>query len=261
TVHDLGYRYFPGAHRVVDRRYLDVSTRWNAAAARWVLADSEATKQDLIKFYRSPPDKIKVVYPGLDAEWAEASASADQIESVRSRYGIAGDYILAVGTIHPRKNYVRLVEAVSALPADCRLVIAGQRGWLYESLFESIRRLNLDRRVTLLDYVASADLAALYAGARLMVMPSLYEGFGFPVLEAQASGIPVACSNTSSLPEVAGDAALFFDPTSVSSIREAVDRLWRDDERRNNLIARGRVNIKRFVWPRAAQQILALLSA
>ncbi len=261
TVHDLGYLHFPQAHRAPARMYLDLSTRWNVRAARRVVADSNATREDLIRFYGVPSDKIHVVYPAINTHRIHRVSDADEIARVRARHGIAEAYLIAVGVLQPRKNLFRLIEAFSKLGDEYQLVIVGRKGWLYESIFAKVEELQLLPRVKFLDYVPLDDLLALYSGARLCVYPSLYEGFGFPVLEAQACGAPVACSNTSSLPEVGGDAVEYFDPSDVQAIRDTLARLLRDPARREDLVRRGHLNLQRFSWTRAAKAVLEIITA
>ena len=259
TVHDLGYRHFPQAHRLLDRLYLDLSTRWNVRAATRVLADSEATKADLIREYRTPPGKITVVYPGRDESLRRVDDPA-LLAAVKTRYALGGDYILYLGTLHPRKNLLRLVESfarlASQLPArNVQLVIAGKKGWLYDEIFERVKALGLSGRVVFTGYVAGADLPALLSGARLLAFPSLYEGFGFPVLEAMSCGLPVVCSDTSSLPEVAGDAALLVDPLDTEALAAAMISLLGDESLRAGLVERGYRQAQRFSWQRAAREV------
>jgi glycosyltransferase involved in cell wall biosynthesis len=195
TVHDLGYLYFPEAHPWGQRWYLDLSTRWNARFAAHVLADSEATKADLVARYATPPEKITVAFPGRDESLAPVDDPA-AIGAVKARYGIAGSYFLYLGTLQPRKNLARLIAAFAGMPPETVLVLAGRRGWLYEDLFAQARRLGLEGRVLFPGYVREEDKAALLSGALVFVFPSLYEGFGLPVLEAQACGCPVITSAT-----------------------------------------------------------------
>jgi len=262
TVHDLGFRYFPQAHRPLDRWYLEWSTHYHARAAAHLLADSEATKQDLMEAYGVPPRRIAVVYPGRD-ESLQPVTDPSAIKRVKSRYGISGDYILHIGTLHPRKNVLRLVEAFALLrkdlgpwASDWKLVLAGRKGWLYEPLFRCVAGLGLEGKVVFTGYIPQADLAPLLSGAHCFAFPSLYEGFGFPVLEAMACGTPVICSDTSSLPEVAGDAALRVDPQDTEAWAEALRQLLTDAELRQALIQRGYHQAQRFSWAHAAQQVL-----
>jgi glycosyltransferase involved in cell wall biosynthesis len=260
TVHDLGYLFFPQAHPPRQRWYLDWSTRHSARTARVVIADSEATRRDLVARYGVPSSKVVVAYPGPDPELA-AVTDLDAIAAVKHRYDIEGDYLLHIGTLQPRKNLSRLVQALASLAVPIKLVLAGKRGWLYDDLFRQVRRLGLEGRVLFPGYVDDADKAALLSGSLACVFPSLYEGFGFPALEAQACDTPLVCANTSSLPEVAGDAALFVDPTDVDDLVQAMTRLLADAALRADLIARGRRNRERFSWRTCAETVLAALQA
>ncbi len=263
TVHDLGYLHYPEAHRLADRRYLDWSTRWNARQATLVLADSQATKDDLVRAYGVDPDRVRVIYLGRDEALAPVR-DPEIVSAVREHYGIGGRYLLYVGTLQPRKNLARTIEAFARIvgrPAltNVQLVLAGKRGWLYEDLFARVERLGLAGRVRFPGYVAEEDLPALLSAALAFVFPSLYEGFGIPVLEAGACEVPVITSNTSSLPEVAGDAALLVDPHDVDAIADAMYRLITDPDLRGELIRRGRENVKRFSWEKCARETLAVL--
>ena len=264
TVHDLGYLYFPRAHPWHQRLYLDLSTRWNARAAAHLLADSQATKADLVARYSTPPEKITVAYPGRDERLAPVRDPA-LVEAVKTRYGITGDYFLYLGTLQPRKNLLRLVAAFAHLITQSphlqisKLILAGKRGWLYDDLFAQVHRLGLEGRVLFPGYVPDEDKAALLSGALAFVFPSLYEGFGLPVLEAQACGCPVITSITSSLPEVAGDAALLVDPGDTSAIAAAMQQVATDPTLRENLIERGFANVRRFSWTACAQSVLGVI--
>jgi glycosyltransferase involved in cell wall biosynthesis len=267
TVHDLGYLYYPGAHPLLDRLYLDLSTRYNARAARRVIAVSQATKDDLVEHYGIGPDKITVVYSGCDETMRPVEDEAT-IEEVKARYGIRGDYVLYVGTLQPRKNLGRLLEAYAMVRKQANdhrkgetphLVIAGRKGWLYDQIFQHIVRLGLETEVLFPGYVPQDDLPALLSGARLFVFLSLYEGFGLPVLEAMACGTPVLCSNVSSLPEVAGEAALLVDPLDIESMAEAMNRLLQDEGLRTQLVERGYRQVRQFSWDRCARETLAVL--
>jgi len=257
TVHDLGFRRFPRAHRPLDRRYLEWSTRYHARAAAHLLADSQATRRDLMEAYGVPSERITVVYPGRD-ESLRRVEDLPTIERIKECYGIEGDYVLHLGTLHPRKNLRRLVEAFALLGRDAgwKLVLAGRKGWLYEPLFRRVAALGLEDRVRFIGYVPQCDLAPLLSGAHCLAFPSLYEGFGLPVLEAMACGTPVICSNTSSLPEVAGDAALLVAPEDTQAWAEGLYRLLTDAELRRSLARRGRRRARAFSWDRAARQVL-----
>jgi glycosyltransferase involved in cell wall biosynthesis len=265
TVHDLGFIYYPEAHRGADRRYLAWSTAWNVRRSTAVLADSRATRADLVKAYGVAESKVHVVYLGRDDSLVPVRDSLT-LERVRVRYGIGQRYLLCVGTLQPRKNLGRVVEGFARLASapgmcDVQLVLAGKRGWLYEDLVAQTGREGLEGRVLFPGYVDDADLPALYGSALGYIFPSLYEGFGLPVLEAQACGAPVMTSNNSSLPEVAGDAALLVDPNDVDAIAEAMLRLATDETLRAELIERGFQNVKRFSWEKCARETLDVLES
>lgn len=254
TVHDLGYLRFPGSHPLIDRLYLDWSTRHSARAARCVIAVSQATADDLIELNGVPRQKIRVVHSGVD--------EAMEAVPLPERFAIPGPYILHVGSLHPRKNLARLVEAFALVKdtlGDLRLVLAGRPGWGYDRLLERIDELGLAGRVILPGYVSDEERSVLYRGARVYAFPSLYEGFGFPVLEAMAYGVPVVCSNTSSLPELVGDAALTVDPLDVQGLAEAVKRLLVDETLRRDLVQRGFRRVELFSWETCARSTLNVL--
>jgi glycosyltransferase involved in cell wall biosynthesis len=266
TVHDLGHHYYPDAHMPRQRAYLEWSTRYHVRqAARGrahLLVDSQATEEDLVRIYGADPTRITVVHLGVDPACAPVRDPA-ALADARRKYGIPGPYLLYVGTLHPRKNLVRLIEAFAQIlgssDPDLYLVLAGKKGWLYGEIMGRIRALGLEQRVILPGFVEEKDLPALYSGARLFVMPSLYEGFCMPVLEAMACGAPVACSNVSSLPEVVGDAARLFVPHDVNRIAEAVAHVLDDRALRAELVARGFARARLFTWERCARQVLAVL--
>jgi glycosyltransferase involved in cell wall biosynthesis len=264
TVHDLGFLHYPEAHPPAQRAYLRWSTGFSARGATRVLADSQATARDLAAHYRIPPDKISVVYPGRDEALVRVDDPA-RLAAVRAKYDLPQAYLLHVGTLQPRKNLMRLVDAFNKLLDNSKLeiglVLAGRKGWLYEPIFQRVEALGLAGRVRFVDYVEAEDMAALYSGARAFVFPSLYEGFGFPVLEAMACGTPVICSNTSSLPEVAGEAALLVNPAEVGELAGAMRRVLSDDALRADLVRRGFEQAGKFSWERAARETLAVLEA
>ncbi len=261
TVHDLGYHHYPGAHTPGQRRYLAASTRYHVKTAAQIIADSRATRDDLVRIYGADPARITVVHLGVAPD-LRPLRDAGKIAAVKAKYGIDRDYILYIGTLHPRKNLVRLIEAFGKSASDSpgkQLVLGGKKGWLYHDIWERVRTLGLQKRVILTGFIDDVDLAALYSGATAFVMPSLYEGFCIPVLEAMACQTPVMCSNTSSLPEVVGDAAYTFDPLDTAAIAAALTRLGSDDALRSTLIARGIRRVKRFTWENCARQTLAVL--
>jgi glycosyltransferase involved in cell wall biosynthesis len=252
TVHDLGYRRFPQAHPIKDRLYLELTTRYSARRASVVLADSIATAADLTRFYGTRADKVRVAYPGVEAP------PVGDVEAVRAKFGLPARYFAFVGTLQPRKNIGRLVEAFAQVRAefpDVGLALAGGRGWLFDPAWtEGVEGVHL------LGYVTDAEKGGLLRGAAGFVFPSLYEGFGFPVLEAMHAGTPVITARTSSLPELTGDhAALLVDPLDVDAIASAMRRLLTDDALRERLVAAGLEQVRRFTWEACAREALAAL--
>jgi glycosyltransferase involved in cell wall biosynthesis len=252
TLHDLIFLFHPETHKPMNRWFLTLMMPRFLRAADAVIAVSECTKRDAIRFYRIPEEKITVIYEGVNPRFRPASPEA--IAAVRARYGLPERFILYVGTIEPRKNLTTLLEAFHHLLAtyDLRLVIVGKKGWLYERFFRRLRELGLENRVLFTGYVPDEDLPAIYSAADLFVFPSLYEGFGLPVLEAMACGTPVICSNTSSLPEVAGDAALLVDPTDARALTGAMEQVLTNERLWATLRAKGMERARGFTWEKAA---------
>ena len=261
TVHDLSFVRAPETTTPVLKAYLDRVVPRSVRRATHVLADSQATKDDLIALYGTPADKITVLLSGVSARFRPVGDPTLR-RSTREKYGIPPDpYILSVGTVQPRKNYARLMEALAALGPDAaqvHLVIAGGRGWLDSPIYGAVKSLGLEGRVHFTGFVADADLPALYSDALCLAYPSLYEGFGFPVLEAFACKTPVITSKLSSMPEVAGDAALLVDPYDVAALSAALKRVLSEPALRTELVARGVRQAAHFTWERTARHLLAV---
>jgi glycosyltransferase involved in cell wall biosynthesis len=268
TIHDMGYLHFPAAHTRQQRAYLRLSTLWSARAADHLIAISGATRDDLVRYAGARPDKISVIHHGLSERFRPVE-DPERIAAARARYGIGERYFLYLGTVQPRKNLERLIEAFASAgvsnptpqrPAPSpQLVIAGKKGWLTEAIERRAADLGLAGRVIFTGYMPDDDVPALLSGALAFVFPSLYEGFGMPVLEAMACGAPVLTSTTSSLPEVAGDAALLADPADTAAIAAGLARLASDPQLRGELRARGLQRAAQFTWARCAEQTLAVL--
>ncbi len=261
TVHDLSFIRVPSAASPALKAYLDAVVPRSVEAADHILADSAATKSDLIDLYRTRADKITVLYSGVDCRFSQVSDPME-LETARSKHGLEQvSYLLSVGTVQPRKNYSRVIEALSEVRRmghDLHYVIAGGGGWLEDEMRLTIEQTAMEDYVHLLGLVEDRDLPALYSGAKMLAMVSLYEGFGLPVLEAMACGTPVITSNVSSLPEVAGDAALLVDPYDTGAIREAILELDTDDVTSARLIEAGFLQAKRFSWIQAAGQLRSI---
>lgn len=257
TVHDLSFVRVPEAASPRLKAYLDTVVPRSLQRADHVLADSQSTKDDIVEIYGLSPTRITPLLSGVSPQFKPLDHM--QVAAVRHKYGL-GDtpFILSVGTVQPRKNYARLVQALRLLRdhnLDINLVISGGKGWLEDSLYAAIAETGLTNAVRLIGFAAESDLPALYNAATCFAFPSLYEGFGLPVLEAMACGTPVMTSDISSLPEVAGDAALLVDPYNVDAITEALYRLITDTVLRNQLIQRGQIHADSFTWERAARQL------
>ena len=257
TLHDTGYRYFPRSHTALQRLYLELSTRWSAVAARRVIAVSRQTASDLQRFYRVPEAKIRVVHEAPTRVAAAAGEDRDRAPVYERPFA------LYVGTIQPRKNLLRLIEAFERLTQQQQigwdLVLVGRWGWLSQEYERLVAAKGLADRVHFPGYLPDGAVAGLMRAALFFVFPSLFEGFGLPVLEAQTTGAAVMCANNSALPEIAGDAALLVDPHDVDAIAAAMLRLSQDEALRQELIAKGYENVKRFSWEKAARETLAVL--
>ncbi len=254
TVHDLSFVRVPEAASPALKAYLDAVVPRSVRRADHVLADSQATKDDLIALYNTPAEKITVLLSGVDARFKRTETPA-----IRAKYQIPErPYILSVGTVQPRKNYIRLITALAALRAsghDVGLVIVGGKGWLEDPIYEAIRSTGMTDYVHMTGFADDADLPALYSQALITALPSLYEGFGIPVLESMACGTPVLTSNVSSLPEVAGDAAIMVAPNDQDAITGALEQMITDAALRADLSRRGLERAQMFTWAAAARQL------
>jgi glycosyltransferase involved in cell wall biosynthesis len=222
------------------------------------LADSEATKNDLIELYDVLADRITVLLSGVDVRFHDVR-DKERLLTTRKKYNLGTTpYIFSVGTVQPRKNYGRLIQSLARLRLsgyDINLVIAGGRGWLEDPIYENIRRTKMENHVHFIGFADEADLPALYSAAYCFAFPSLYEGFGLPVLEAMACGTPVITSNVSSLPEVAGDAAIMIDPYDVEALTHSLQQLLDNQNLYQTLIQKGFERAKLFTWEKSARQL------
>jgi glycosyltransferase involved in cell wall biosynthesis len=256
TIHDLTCWILPDAHLPAnvefERRYAE--RIWKRADG--LIAVSESSRNDAVRLLRIPQEKIEVIYPGIP----EAYFSVDRrdVERVRARLRLDRPYLLYVGTIEPRKNVDLLLDAYgdlrSSTAGEFDLAIAGSYGWASEATMHRLK--SSLPNVRYLGYVPEGDLPALFAGAVAFVYPSLYEGFGFPVAQAMAAGVPVIASGVSSLPEIAGGAAVLIDPRSRIELRDAIENLLTSPSRLAELSERGRAQARKFSWPAAAARSL-----
>lgn len=253
TVHDLSFLRYPRQCRSGNRLYLKLMTRLSAQRARRVIAVSRFTAQETTALLGIPAERIQVIYHGVEPAFRRLPA--DQVDQFRRRRDLPARFALFLGTVEPRKNLVRLVEALAQLGNSAvPLILAGGRGWHCDELDARIEALGLKENVRFAGYVPQDELPLWYNAASVLVYPSLYEGFGLPVLEAQACGTPVLTSAASSLPEVAGDAALLVDPHDANALSSGLDRLLHDASLRQDLRERGIEHAQHFTWPDTASK-------
>ncbi|MDE5946487.1 MAG: glycosyltransferase family 4 protein [Oscillospiraceae bacterium] len=257
TVHDMVYKAFPETVRARTKYMLDTGLRKSMKRADIIVTDSEFSKSEIIKYFPCYKDKIRVVPCGVDLKRFYPDNDIKRIEEVKKNLEIEGEYFLYLGTIEPRKNLQRLIEAYSRfidnndnLP---KLVLAGGKGWLYNDIFEKVKKLNLDNKVIFTKYVPSGDMRYLMCGASAFLFPSIYEGFGMPPLEAMACGVPVLISGEASLPEVTGKSAVIVDAYSSDSIAQGIDKIYHDKNLRARLIKEGIERAKGFTWEKSAE--------
>lgn len=261
TIHDLSFEFFP--HLFSPRDYLVLSrlVPYSARRAAKVITVSENSKRDIMRRYRLPEERIAVTYEGADDRFKPLQDEAG-LEAIKRKYEIVGRFILALGNLEPRKNLGRLVEAYGALRRGGRiehkLVVVGRARWRESELYRVVRERGLVGEVIFTGYLPQEDLPLLYNAADLFLFPSLYEGFGLPPLEAMACGTPVIASNSSSLPEVVGDAGLLVDPHDTSAIAQAIDDLLTRPDRRSELSAKGLRRAALFSWHKMAQETLEI---
>ena len=268
TVHDLSFlRYPPGAHPAL-LSWLTKAVPRSLQRARHVLADSESTRADLIELLNIPANQITVIGAGVEERFQPVT-DPKILANVRARYQLPNHFVLSVSTLEPRKNFTGLIAAFNHLvatagkssTADLHLVIAGGKGWLYDDVFAAAKASPVQERIHFTGYVDDADLPALYSLATLFAFPSHYEGFGIPVLEAMACGTPVVCADNSSLPEVAGDAAVLVEATDTDALVDAMRLLLIDTSLRERLVRRGYKQARKFTWEKAARRLLAVYRA
>ncbi|MEX1019497.1 MAG: glycosyltransferase family 1 protein [Litorilinea sp.] len=262
TVHDLIFESLPAYHTRLNRTFLRLAMPRFLAAATAIIAVSAHTAHDIVARYHVDTRKIHVIHEGVDAHFQPASAA--EKARVHARYADNAPYLLMVGTLEPRKNHATALRALQKLRAAGRphkLVIAGGQGWLFDSIQALVTELGLEDAVIFTGYVPAADLPALYSAADCFLLPSLYEGFGFPVLEAMACGTPVVCSNVSSLPEIAGDAARLVPPQDADALATAVGEILDHPRLAETLRRHGLANAARFRWDACAAATLDVYRA
>lgn len=262
TVHDLAFLFYPNAAMPGLQRYLNVVVPRSVRRADHVIADSHNTAKDLHEQWQIAPETITVVQGGVDHAHFRPVEDVEVIAQARAKYEI-GDapYIFALSRLEPRKNFIRLIEAFAQARQEAslphRLVIGGGKGWLYDDIFARVQELGLGGQVHFPGFIADADLPALFSGAAFFAYPSLYEGFGLPIVEALACGVPVLTANNSCLPEAGGPGALYVNALDVDEIAAGIVRLAADSTMRTSLAAAGIAHAANFTWHRSARQLLA----
>ena len=255
TIHDLTPVLFPETHGLIHAYMQKHVVPMTLKNIQIIIADSENTKRDIANYFKISDDKIKVVYIGIDEKF-RPSANA---RNIREKYNIGDYFILYVGTLEPRKNIPTLIRAfyiAQKKGVNCKLIIAGGEGWKYQGIYKAVEDLKLSNSIIFLGYVPDDDLPQLYSAADLFIYPSLYEGFGLPPLEAMACGCPVISSNTSSLPEVVGEAGLMVNPYDADEIANAIYKGLNDEKLREKMIEKGLERAKTFSWKKCAEKTL-----
>ncbi len=264
SIMDLSYEKFGLEYfRKYDLEQLRRWTKVSSKLAKKIITISQTSKFDIIEHYGLPPEKIEVIYPGYNQELYQPRVPLTKQQQVREKYSIKGKYFVFLGTLQPRKNILRLIKAFAKLGGGTKLVIIGKKGWLYEKILKISQGLGVENKVIFTGFVPDEDLPALYKASVAYILPSLYEGFGIPVIEAQACGAITITSTVSSLPEIAGEGNIYIkDPKSVKQIAESLrEALSLSRKKRENLVAMNKENVKRFSWDEAAQKTLEILTA
>ena len=265
SIMDVSYVHFPEMFNASDLYQLRNWTAYSVKNAKKVLTISNSSRDDIIKLYKKAKENVVTVYPGIKPiQTLEPRVFG--MNQLKTKYHLNDKYILFVGTLQPRKNIARLIEAFSLIQKvesnevkDVDLVIIGKKGWQYEEILAAPEKFGVTDKVKFLENVPDDELAIFYQHAVFYVLPSLYEGFGLPVIEAMQRGCPVITSNVSSLPEAGGDAALYVDPEDAHDIAEKMQQLILDKKLREELIAKGKKQITKFSWDKAAKETLAVL--
>lgn len=260
TVHDLSFLHYPHTFTPALVNYLNSVVPWSVGRATHVLADSVATQKDLVDLWQVPSEKITVLYSGVNPSFKPVT-DPSAIDHVRSKYQLgSAPWVLAVGTVQPRKNYQLLIQAFGKI-ADRfphNLVITGGKGWLFDDILAEVSKQGLDGRVIFTGFVDDVDLPAIYSGATALAFPSLYEGFGLPILEAMGCGTPVINSDASCLPEVAGEATVQLPPEGVEMWADELAELLGNENKQQALITAGFKQKEWFTWQRSAEQLLTI---
>ncbi len=264
SVMDLSFLKFPELFNKSDLYQLRNWTKYSVKKATKILTISNSSRNDIIETYQVPEEKVATIYPGIKQS-VTLQPHVYAMNELKAKYSISDNFILFVGTLQPRKNITRLIEAFSKIKEnefeykDVELVIIGKRGWLYEEILEAPQKYGIENKVKFLEGINDDELTIFYKNALCYVLPSLYEGFGLPVVEAMKHGCPVITSNVSSMPEAGGDAAIYVDPEDVTDIAEKIVKVVNDKELRKDLSERGKKQVAQFSWEKTAKETLKVL--
>lgn len=260
TVYDMVYKTFPETMHNSNFKRLEKNLKYSVDRADIIITISENSKKEIAEYLKVRPDKIEIVPPGVEFQVYNKEFSKTELEKIKEKYNLPEEYVLYLGTLEPRKNIESIIDAFGLYKQkrknNLKLVIAGNKGWMYDSIFKRVKDLNIENEVIFTGYVDEEDKPCIYKMSRIFLFPSLYEGFGMPVLEAMASGVPVITSNTSSLPEVCGDAAVLVEPKDISSICDGIIRLQEDYDFRQQLVEQGFMQCKKFTWERSVEKLI-----
>lgn len=255
TVYDLSFLHFPTRYPFLQRLYLTTQTRRSCRQARRIVTISQSGREDVHRFFQVSKEQIDVIYPGVDDAFHPRPAA--EVEAFRHQHGLPERFVLHVGTLQPRKNIPTLLEAMARLRRpDLPLILVGGRGWFYEEIFAQVERLDLREQVRFAGYVPDEALPLWYNAASLLVFPSIYEGFGIPVIEAMACGTPVVAADTSAVPEAAGNAALLFPSQSVDALVSQMLVVLDNRAQAATMRQRGLEQAAEFSWARSGEAMV-----
>lgn len=266
TIFDLSFLKFPEMFNKKDLWQLKNWTKYSVENATHIVTISNSTKKDIISFYNIAKEKITVAYPGYDEAIFTPVKNPETINALKEKYQIDGDYLVFIGTVQPRKNLIKLIESFRKIE-NLKLVVVGKttgqgrQAWMYKEIIEMPKKLDIADKIIFTGFVPTNELPALISGSVGFILPSLWEGFGIPAVEAMACGVPVIVSNVSSLPEVVGDAGLLVDPMSDDQIEQAIRLIHADKKLRYKLSKKSLVQAKKFSYKKMAKQILKVFES
>lgn len=265
-IHDISFNFYPELIKFADLFFLKLLIPRSLKHADKIIAVSQFTRDEIIQAYKINPAKVDFIYNAVSDDFINENVSPDHLEAVRKKYNLPEKFILYLGTMQPRKNLTALIKAYALLPEDIKnklkLVLAGGKGHNFDKkIIEDIKKFNVGNYVYFPGFIAETDKSAIFKLADLFVFPSLYEGFGIPILEAMAMGVPVIASDIRPHREIAESAALFFDPRNSSDLVEKIQKIYASETLRNQLIQQGQEQVREFSWLKSAEKMVSILSS